>query len=79
MDIDKDKIDEVALALLQLTLHDRCFAWKQIDFEVMNRLHRKGYILDPINKNKSVVLTDKGIEDSQSLFHKYFQQDESNK
>ncbi len=72
MDIDKDKIDEVALALLQLTLHDRCFAWKQIDFEVMNRLHEKGFIQNPVNKNKSVVLTEEGLESSQNFFNKHF-------
>ena len=73
MNIDEDKIDEVVLALLQLTLHDECRAWKQFDFEVMNRLHEKGYILDPANKNKSVVLTEKGLEFSQDLFNKHFQ------
>ena len=72
MDIDEDKIDEVALALLQLTLHDRCFAWKQIDFEVMNRLHEKGFIQNPVNKNKSVVLTEEGLESSQNFFNKHF-------
>ena len=72
MDIDKDKIDEVALALLQFTLHDRCFAWKQIDFEVMNRLHEKGFIQNPVNKNKSVVLTEEGLEASQNFFNKHF-------
>ncbi|MGF6872873.1 hypothetical protein OKW35_002345 [Paraburkholderia sp. MM5477-R1] len=28
MNIDTDAIDEVALALLYLTLHDQCRAWK---------------------------------------------------
>ncbi len=41
MNIDEKKIDEVVLALLQLTLHDKCIAWKQFSFEVMNRLHEK--------------------------------------
>jgi len=73
MNIDEDKIDEVVLALLQLTLHDERRAWKQFSFEVMNRLHEKGYILDPVNKNKSVVLTDEGLGLSQELFTKHFQ------
>ena len=50
MKMNKDKIDDVVLALLQLTLHDEFRAWKGQDFEVMNRLHEKGFIQDPVNK-----------------------------
>jgi len=35
---DRDKIDEVSLALLYLTLHDSCRAWKGFDWEVLDRL-----------------------------------------
>ena len=31
MEIDHDKIDESVLALLWLTLHDGCRAWKGFD------------------------------------------------
>ena len=48
-------IDEVALALLYLTLHDRYRAWKGFDWDVLNRLHERGFIEDPVNKTKSVV------------------------
>ncbi|WP_255418968.1 hypothetical protein [Paraglaciecola sp. MB-3u-78] len=40
MDIDKDKIDDAALALMYLTLHDNFRVWKQIDWEVTNRLYQ---------------------------------------
>ena len=73
MDIDEDKVDEAALALLYLTLHDKFRAWKQIDFDVMNRLHEKGYILDPVGKKKSVAFTDEGLELSEQLFQKLFE------
>jgi len=73
MDIDEDKIDDTALALLFLTLHEKSRAWKQIDWEVLNRLHKKGLILDPINKSKSVVLTEEGLEQSELLFRKLFE------
>jgi hypothetical protein len=69
---DLDKIDECVLALLQLTLHDGARAWKGADFEVMNRLFEKGYILDPRNKNKSVVLTEEGLVRSRELYEKLF-------
>ena len=64
MDIDEDKIDEAALALMYLTLHEHYLAWKQIDWEVTNRLHKKGLICDPVGKAKSVVLTDEGLKQS---------------
>ena len=61
MAIDTDKIDETVLALLQLTLHDGARAWKGHDWEVLDRLHRKGMIENPVGKAKSVVLTDQGL------------------
>mgnify|MGYP000253240896 FL=1 len=72
MDIDEDKIDEAALALMYLTLHDGCRAWKQIDWETTNRLYEKGFILDPVGKVKSVVFTDEGLKKSGELFYKLF-------
>lgn len=72
MDFDEQKIDRTVLALLQLTLHDKCRAWKSFDWEVMNRLHEKGFICDPVNKAKSVVLTDEGLTESERLFEELF-------
>jgi hypothetical protein len=72
MDIDEDKIDEAALALLYLTLHEQRRAWKQLDWELTNRLYQKGFILDPVGKTKSVVLTDEGLQKSEELFKKLF-------
>lgn len=72
VEIDEDKIDACVLALLQLTLHDGVWAWKGQDFEVMNRLFEKGYILDARNKTKSVMLTEKGLTRSRELFEDFF-------
>ncbi len=72
MDIDEDKIDEAALALLYLTLHEQRRAWKQLDWDLTNRLYQKGFILDPVGKTKSVVLTDEGLQKSEELFKKLF-------
>ena len=72
MDIDKNKIDDTVLALLYLTLHDGDRAWKGFDWDVMNRLHEKGMILNPVGKVKSVVLTDEGLRESERLFKKLF-------
>jgi hypothetical protein len=38
----------------------------------MNRLHEKGFISNPVGKAKSVLLTDKGLHESERLFSKLF-------
>ena len=73
MDIDADKIDEAVLALLFLTLHDGVRAWKGHDWDVLDRLYRKGMIDNPVGKAKSVVLTDEGLSESERLFRKLFE------
>jgi hypothetical protein len=73
--IDTNKIDEAALALLFLTMHgkaDDIRAWKGIDWEVMNRLYEKGYIYDPKGKAKSVSITEEGERISEELYNKLF-------
>lgn len=74
-EIDTNKIDEAALALLYLTMEKDGVlsrAWKNIDWEVMDRLYEKGYILDPKNKNKSVSVTKDGEVKAEVLFTKLF-------
>ncbi|MDN2581256.1 DUF6429 family protein [Aquibium sp. ELW1220] len=72
MDIDEDKIDDTVLALLWLTLHDERYAWKGFDWATTDRLHKKGLIRDPVNKSKSLVLTDEGLRRSEELFQALF-------
>ena len=72
MEYDRDRVDEVVLALLYLTLHQDGRAWKGFDWEALNRLHEKGMIGNPVSKAKSVVLTEEGEAESKRLFHKYF-------
>ena len=72
MPTDERRIDEAILGLLYLNLHEDGRAWKGFDWQAMNRLHEKGFIEDPVNKNKSVVLTDKGIAESKRLFELLF-------
>jgi Domain of unknown function (DUF6429) len=76
-ELDEQKIDEAVLALLYLTLHDECRAWKGFDWDAMNRLYEKGFILDPRGKAKSVVLTDEGLAESRRLFELLFLKDEA--
>ena len=72
MGINTDKIDDAALALLYLTLHDNARAWKGFDWGVLGRLHDKGMIGDPVGKQKSVVLTEEGLRRSKELFETMF-------
>ena len=72
VEIDDDKIDDAVFALLWLTLHGNRHAWKSFDWEVTDRLHRKGMITDPANKAKSVMLTDEGLRRSEDLFRELF-------
>jgi hypothetical protein len=73
MEYDKDKVDEMVLVLLYLTTHEQgTRAWKNMDWDAMNRLHDKGYIGNPKTKAKSVTLTEKGEKLSEELFRKHF-------
>ena len=78
MDYDTDKVDDAVLALLHLTSweeHGISRAWKGHDWEVLERLHRKGLIANPRGKAKSVVLTDEGAARSRELFERLFGRD----
>lgn len=72
MDYDEDKVDDVVLALMYLTLHDEVRAWKGFDFGALDRFYEKGFIRDLKNKTKSVVLTEEGLARSKALFEEYF-------
>ena len=72
MELDSDKIVQVVLALLTLGKHEGYRTWKSFDWEVMRRLHQKGYISDPVGKAKSVLFTEEGARESQRLLQVLF-------
>ena len=76
MDYDRDKVDEMILALLYLTISDEdswgARTWKSHDWDAMDRLHAKGYISDPKSKTKSVVLSPEGKTRARELFERHF-------
>lgn len=47
-------------------------AWKGFDWAVLGRLHAKGLIADPVERAKSVMLTDEGLRQSEALFRILF-------
>jgi hypothetical protein len=70
-ELDSEKLAEVALALLSLTLHGGR-VWKALDWDLMNLLHEKGWITDPVSKTKSVIMTAEGEELARAFLVKYF-------
>ncbi len=69
---DSEKVDEVVLALMMLTLHDGSRVWKGFDWEVLDRLYEKGWIENPRNKAKSVALTEEGLAQATQMFQRHF-------
>lgn len=72
--LDEQRIVECALAILGLSLHEEDRVWKNIDWGILDEMHRLGWISDPVNKNKSVYLTDEGLKNVQKFQKKYFTQ-----
>lgn len=72
MEYDDRLIEEAVLALLAAFSSDKGNAWKGFDFEVMDRLHEQGLISDPVNKNKSIWLTEEGLERGRQIADRLF-------
>lgn len=75
MDYDRNKVDEMVLALLTLTMMkdgSGVRSWKGHDWEALDRLHAAGYISDPKSKAKSVVFSEEGARRAQELFALHF-------
>ncbi|MFZ5892836.1 MAG: DUF6429 family protein [Myxococcota bacterium] len=76
--VDSEKLAEVALALLSLTMfndHGAMRAWKGLDWDLLALLHEKGWILEPKGKARSVVFTDEGQRLALAAFEKHFAQE----
>ena len=76
MEYDREKVDEITMALLYLTVHDETSfgarAWKGFDWDTLDRLHAKGLIGDPRSKARSVTLSPEAVELTRELFMKHF-------
>ena len=74
-DIDKDKLAEAALAILSLTAekgYGNARAWKGMDWDLLAVLYEKGWIFDPVGKQKSVIFSDEGYELAEQFLAKHF-------
>lgn len=75
MEYDKDKVDEMVVALLFLRMFEDKLsnrAWISHDWGAMDCLCKKGYILEPKGKAKSVVVTEEGARRAKELFELHF-------
>ena len=76
MEYDRDRVDDITLALLYLVMHNEeesgARAWKGFDWDTMDRLQEKGFIGNPINKARSVSVSPEGYQKSKELFEKHF-------
>ena len=74
-DLDREKLSEVALAILGLTAHGDhgiVRAWKGMDWDLLDVLFEKGWISDPKGKAKSVVLTAESTRLAEEFLTKHF-------
>lgn len=72
MELDNDKLDAAALAILSLTLHDGRRVWKGIDWAITDRLFEKGLIENPIGRSKSLTLTEDGLAEAEAVLARMF-------
>jgi len=75
MEYNKDKVDEMVLALMYLTTFKDQYGmrvWTGLDWDVLDRLHEKGYISNPKSKAKSVGISEEAAKQSEELFIKHF-------
>ena len=74
--LDEEKLAEVALAILSLTATQQKIgnarAWKGMDWDLLDVLYQKGWIFDPVGKQKSVVFTDEGMDLATKFLEKHF-------
>ena len=74
-DLDQEKLAEVALAILFLTARDEEYGmrvWKGMDWDLTDILHEKGWIDDPVGKQKSMTLTREGAKLASQFLEKHF-------
>ncbi len=73
--IDWDKVEEMTLALMCLTSSETngvVRSWKGHAWEVLNRLHQRGWISNPVSKAQSIVLSTEAARRSRELFGRHF-------
>ena len=70
--LDLDTLAETALAILSLTLHDNGRVWKSLDWDLMDLLEEKGWVVDARSRAKSVTLTEDGERLAADFLRRHF-------
>ena len=76
MNYDKDKVDDMTMALLFLVMsrtQNGGRAMKGLDLATLERLHQKGWIAEPKVKDMALAVTPEGLKKSEELFRTYFE------
>lgn len=74
MEYDKDKADELTLALMYIVMskeRDGGRAWKGFDLQILTRLHRKGWIAEPKLREMTLTVTPEGVRKAEEMYRKY--------
>ena len=69
---NRETMEQAVLALLYLNYKTSGHTWKTFDWDIMNSLHEKGLIGDPVNKKKSVFFTEDGLKQAEKNFEELF-------
>ncbi len=72
MDYDTAKLEETILALLGVFEFENGRVWKRYDFDVMEKLHEKGYISNPRGRTESIYLIEPGMALAKELAKAHF-------
>lgn len=78
MEYDKDKADELTLALMYIVMskeRDGGRAWKGFDLQILTRLHQKGWITEPKLREMTLTVTPDGVRKAEEMYRKYLQGD----
>jgi hypothetical protein len=67
MKYDPSKLDEMVMALLYISSFQDGRVWKGYDWNILERLHEKGLITNPVGKSKSFFLTTEGMKLGEQL------------
>jgi hypothetical protein len=76
MDYDKDKVDEMTLALMVLVMSRTPTGgrvWKTFDVPTLDRLREKGWIANLNSRSATVDVTEMGTKKAEELFREHFQ------
>jgi hypothetical protein len=78
MEYDKDKVDEMTLALMYLVMSRRPGggrAWKTFDLQTLERLQGKGWLSGLSARSATVEISAAGVQKAEEFFRRHFQEE----